>query len=432
MYRHAIKDLIEWKNNPKHLPLIIKGARQVGKTWLMQEFGKKEYKKVAYVSFDSNPRLDILFQGDLNTKRLLDGLGIEVGFKITPKDTLIIFDEIQENPLAITSLKYFAENAPEYDIIAAGSLLGVSYHKGTGFPVGKVESYELRPLSFQEFLLAIKESSILEIIENNNFDMLEVFKDKIIDLLRKYCYVGGMPKAVQEYSETQDYQLVRKIQKNILNDYEQDFSKHIPPEQIERTRLLWNSIPSQLIKENKKCVYGQIKSGARAKDFEISLNWLINSGLVYKISRATEPKMPLKAYEDISAYKLFILDTGLLGAMTDLDVKSLLENDKLFNDYNGAITEQYVLQELKTIKDLPIFYWASNRAELDFVIQNRSEIIPIEAKATMNLQAKSLKSYREKFNPKYVVRTSLANYEENSGLFNIPLFLIKNICKLLG
>lgn len=431
MYRYAINDLIAWKNSSNHMPLIIKGARQVGKTWLMQEFGKTQYEKVAYISFDSNPRLDTLFRKDFNIKRLIDGLNIEVGFNITPKNTLIIFDEIQENPLTLTSLKYFCENAPEYDIVAAGSLLGVAHHKGTGFPVGKVEYLNLYPLSFKEFLLAMNENQILGIIDKNDFEMQKVFKERIIDLLRRYCYVGGMPKAVLSFSQEQDYNLVRKIQRNILSDYESDFSKHIPPEQVERTRLLWNAIPSQLVKENKKCVYGKIKQGARAKDFEIALNWLINSGLVHKVSRVTEPNMPLKAFEDVSAYKLFLLDVGLLGAMTDLDSRSLLENDKLFNDYNGAVTEQYVLQEFKTIGKLPVFYWASNRAELDFLIQYQNNIIPIEAKATINLQAKSLKSFRQKYEPKISIRTSLADYEENTGLFNIPLYDIENVKEII-
>lgn len=431
MYRYAIKDLVVWKNSENHMPLIIQGARQVGKTWLMKEFGKQEYTQVAYISFDNNPRLDTLFQKDFNIKRIIDGLNIEVGFNITPKETLIIFDEIQENPLALTSLKYFSENAPEYDILAAGSLLGVAHHKGTGFPVGKVEYLNLYPLSFKEFLLAVNENLILEIIENNNFDMQKVFKERIIDLLRRYCYVGGMPKVVLSYSEKQDYNLVRKIQKNILADYEGDFSKHIPAEQVERTRLLWNAIPSQLVKENKKCVYGKIKQGARAKDFELALNWLIDSGLVHKISRVSEPNMPLKAYEDVAAYKLFLLDVGLLGAMTDLDAHSLLENDKLFNDYNGAITEQYVLQEFKTLHDLPIFYWTSNRAELDFIIQHKNNIIPVEVKATVNLQAKSLKSFRQKYEPAISIRTSLADNEYNQGLYNIPLFDISNIEEII-
>ncbi|MBQ3565210.1 MAG: ATP-binding protein [Alphaproteobacteria bacterium] len=432
MYRKAINDLMKWKNTKNHMPLIIRGARQVGKTWLMKEFGKQAYKKVAYISFDDAPRLESLFKQDMNIKRIIDGLGIEVGFSITPEDTLIIFDEIQENPLALTSLKYFCENAPEYDIIAAGSLLGVTHHKGTGFPVGKVEYLNLYPLNFQEFLIAVGEKQLLEIIQNNNFEMQKVFKDKIIDLLRRYCYVGGMPKVVSLYAENRDYQEVRKLQNNILNDYENDFSKHISPEQVERTRLLWQAIPSQLIKENKKCVYGRIKEGARSKDFEVSLNWLIDSGLVHKVSRVTDPKMPLKAYEDVSAYKLFLLDVGLLGAMTEIDVRSLLENDKLFNDYNGAITEQYVLQEFKTLGDLPVFYWARNRTELDFVIQLKNEVIPVEAKATINLKAKSLKSFRQKYEPKISIRTSLADYEENNRLFNIPLYDIGNVKQIFA
>ena len=432
MYRKAINDLMKWKNTKNHMPMIIKGARQVGKTWLMKEFGKQAYESVAYISFDDAPRLESLFKQDMNVKRIIDGLSIEVGFSITPENTLIIFDEIQENPLALTSLKYFCENAPEYDIIAAGSLLGVTHHKGTGFPVGKVEYLNLYPLSFQEFLIAVGEKQLLEIIRNNSFEMQKVFKDKIIDLLRRYCYVGGMPKVVSLYAENRDYQEVRKLQNNILNDYENDFSKHIPPEQVERTRLLWQAVPSQLIKENKKCVYGKIKEGARSKDFEISLNWLIDSGLVHKVSRVTDPKMPLKAYEDVSAYKLFLLDVGLLGAMTEIDVRSLLENDKLFNDYNGAITEQYVLQEFKTLGDLPVFYWANNRAELDFVIQLRNEVIPVEAKATINLQAKSLKSFRQKYEPRISIRTSLADYEENNGLLNIPLYDIGNVKRIFA
>ena len=426
MERYALEELVTWKNTPDHMPLIIKGARQVGKTWLMQEFGKTQYKKVAYISFDTNPRLITLFQKDLNIKRLLDALSIEVGINITPKDTLIIFDEIQENPLALTSLKYFCEQAPEYDIIAAGSLLGVSHHSGTGFPVGKVEYLNLHPLSFKEFLLAMNEDQILKIIDDNDFEMQKIFKDKIIELLRKYCYVGGMPKAVLSFSQKNDYKAVRKIQQNILNDYDNDFSKHIPKEQIERTRLLWNAIPSQLVKENKKCVYGKIKKGSRSKDFEIVLNWLIDSGLVHKVSRTVEPHMPLKAFEDPSSYKLFLLDVGLLGAMSDLDVRSILENDTLFNNYNGAITEQYVLQELKTLNTIPIFYWTSNKAELDFLIQYKNYIIPVEVKATVNLQAKSLKSFRLKYNPKISIRTSLANWEENQGLLNIPLYDVSN------
>ena len=431
MQRYAINQLLQWKNNPGHMPLIVRGARQVGKTWLMREFGRKHYKKMAYFSFDNSPRLANIFQQDMNIQRIIDNLDIEAGIAIRPHDTLIIFDEIQECPLALTSLKYFCENAPEYDIIAAGSLLGVASHKGTGFPVGKVEYLNLYPLSFREFLLAMGEESLLKIIEENRFDMQKIFKDRLTDCLRRYCYIGGMPKVVSDFCNTRDYQKARRLQKNILADYENDFSKHIPAEQAERARLLWYAIPSQLVKENKKCVYGRIKEGARSKDFELALNWLIDAGLVYKISRITEPKIPLKAYEDVSAYKLFLLDTGLLAAMNDINAKTILENDALFNNYNGAITEQYVLQELKTIDDIPIFYWANNRSEIDFMIQYGSNVIPVEAKATINLQAKSLKSFRQKYSPAVSVRTSLADYEENNGLWNIPLYSISGIKKIL-
>ena len=306
-------------------------------------------------------------------------------------------------------------------------MLGVAYHRGTGFPVGKVEFLKLNPLSFQEFLIAFGEDMLFRAIQRNNFETLKLFKSKLIDLLRRYCYVGGMPKIVESFCKNKDYNQVRKLQKDILKSYDNDFSKHIPNSHIERTRLLWNAIPSQLIKENKKCVYGKIKEGARAKDFEISLNWLINSGLVNKISKVTEPKMPLKAYEEPSSYKLFLLDVGLLGAMTDLSVKSLLENDKLFNDYNGALTEQFVLQELKSTCNLPIFYWANNRSEIDFILQYKDKIIPIEAKATINLQAKSLKVYMEKYKPEIAIRTSLSDYKINNFLYDIPLYIIGNI-----
>ena len=427
MYRFAINSLIKWKNSQNHKPLILEGARQVGKTWLMKEFGKTQYKKVAYISFDNNPSLCAAFEEDLNINRLIEALNIEAGFKITPNDTLIIFDEIQECPLAITSLKYFNENAPQYDIIAAGSLLGVAYHKGTGFPVGKVEFLKLNPLNFQEFLLAYGEDMLYRAIQRNNFETLKLFRNKLIDLLRRYCYIGGMPKIVESFCKNRDFNQVRKLQKDILKSYDNDFSKHVPNNYIERTRLLWNAIPSQLIKENKKCVYGKIKEGARAKDFEISLNWLINSGLVNKISKVTEPKMPLKAYEEPSSYKLFLLDVGLLGAMTDLDVKSLLKNDKLFNDYNGALTEQYVLQELKSAGNFPIFYWTNNKSEIDFILQYKDKIIPIEAKATINLQAKSLKVYMEKYNPEIAIRTSLSDYKVNKSLYDIPLYAIGNM-----
>lgn len=433
MYRNVIKQLIEWKNRQDKKPLIIKGARQVGKTWLMKEFGKTEYENTAYVNFDNNERMNTLFSGDMNIKRLIAGLQIETDSKINPNKTLIIFDEIQECPKALTSLKYFYENAPEYNIIAAGSMLGVALHNGTSFPVGKIEFMELYPLSFSEFLRALDEKDLLALIERLDFDLIKIFKDRYINLLRQYYYIGGMPEVVSTFIQTRDFNKARNLQKTILMSYEQDFSKHIPHAAVPKLRMLWNSIPSQLARENKKFIYGLIRHGARAKEYETAITWLCDCGLVYKINRISKPGLPLKAYEDIGAFKLFVSDVGLLSAMTELDIKTLLEGDKVFEEFKGALTEQYVLQQFKTVKDLPIYYWTSDTgiAELDFIVQMNREIIPVEAKAATNLKAKSLKSYREKFEPEISIRTSIADYKQEEGLYNIPLYLIEAIWEII-
>lgn len=427
MQRKALNQLIGWKIRKDKKPLVIKGARQVGKTWLMKEFGRTEYKNFAYINFDSNERMTRLFSVDMDTKRLIAGLEIEADCKIILEETLIIFDEIQECPKALTSLKYFYENAPEYNIVSAGSMLGVALHRGTSFPVGKVEFMELYPLSFFEFLKALGEEQLLELIDNLDFELIKIFKDKYINLLRQYYYIGGMPEVVANFVQNKDFKQARTIQKNILMSYEQDFSKHIPHATVPKLRMLWNSVPSQLSKENKKFIYGLIRHGSRAKEYETALAWLCDCGLVYKINRISKPSLPLMAYEDIGAFKLFVSDVGLLSAMTDLDVKTLLEGDKIFEEFKGALTEQYALQQLKTVKDLPIYYWTSDigAAELDFIIQLGREIVPIEAKAATNLQAKSLKSYRAKFEPKISVRTSTADYKKEDGLYNIPLYLLE-------
>lgn len=434
MRRKAINELIDWKNKKGHKPIIIQGARQVGKTWLMQEFGKTQYKQIAYINFDSNDRMLNLFSGDLNVQRLLTGFELEVGFKINSKDTLIIFDEIQECPKAITSLKYFNENVPEFDIVAAGSLLGVAHHEGTGFPVGKVEFMDLYPLSFDEFLGALGEEQLLELAQKQDFQMIKIFKDKFENLIKQYCYIGGMPAVVQDFVNNRDFNAVRAIQKEIITAYEKDFSKHIPANTVEKIRMLWNSIPSQLTKENKKFIYNAVRKGARAKDFETALSWLANCGLVYKVNRIKKPALPITAYEDFDAFKLFILDIGLLGALTNLETKTLLEGNKIFVEFKGAIAEQYVLQQFKTIKDLPIFYWSNetSRSEIDFVIQIDSKVIPIEVKSTTNLKAKSLKIYREKYKPEISIRTSLTDYKEDEGLYNIPLYLIEMIKAIIS
>ena len=433
MYREKIEDLITWKNSKNKQPLIIRGARQVGKTWLMKEFGKQNYKNVAYVHFDNNSRMEELFKGDLVPSKIIEGLQIETGVKIKPKETLIIFDEIQEVPRALTSLKYFQEEAPEYDIIAAGSLLGVALHNGTSFPVGKVQFLDLYPLNYKEFLSAMGEEEILQLLEKKDFELIKVFKTKFIETLKKYYFVGGMPEVVNNFVQNKDYKQVREIQNKILYSYEQDFSKHAPNEIVPKLRLLWNNIPSQLAKENKKFIYGLIRQGARAREFELAMMWLIDCGLVYSVSRVSKPSLPLAAYQDFNSFKLFILDTGLLGAMTGINEKTLLEGNSIFTEFKGALTEQFVLQQLKSMKDVSIFYWSAEKstAEIDFIIQNENKIIPIEVKAEENLQAKSLKTFYEKYNNPNCIRTSMSDYREQEWIKNIPLYYINEILNLI-
>lgn len=433
MYREKLKELEEWKNSSDRMPLIIRGARQVGKTWIMKEFGKNNYKKVAYVNFDGNNRMANLFEGDFDISRILQGIKIETKIDISPEDTLLIFDEIQEVPKALTSLKYFCENAREYHIIAAGSLLGVALHEGTSFPVGKVDFIDLYPLNFTEFLLAIGENELVKLLSEKNIELIKVFKDKFISYLKEYYFVGGMPSAVNKYIESKDYMQVRKVQLKLLQAYEEDFSKHAPNEIVPRLKMLWHSIPAQLAKENKKFIYGLIKEGARAKEYELALSWLMDCGLIYKVDRVSKPNIPLMAYQDTSAFKLYILDVGILGAMTRIDEKVLLEGNEIFTEFKGAFTEQYVLTELKSNKDIPIFYLSSEKAtgEIDFVIQLGINVIPIEVKAAENLQAKSLKVFVEKYNTKKNIRTSMSDYREEEKLVNIPLYCIGNIEKML-
>lgn len=433
MYREKIKELEEWKKSKDRMPLIIRGARQVGKTWIMKEFGKNNYKKVAYVNFDGNNRMERLFESDFDINRIIQGLKIETKVDIDEEDTLIIFDEIQEVPKALTALKYFCENARQFHIIAAGSLLGVALHEGTSFPVGKVDFIDLYPLNFQEFLLAIGEENLVNILNEKDWNLISVFKDKFISYLREYYFIGGMPAAINKYIETKDYRQVRKVQLKLLQAYEEDFSKHAPSEIVPRLKMLWNSIPAQLAKENKKFIYGLIKEGARAKEYELALSWLIDCGLIYKIDRINKPNIPLIAYQDTSAFKLYILDVGILGAMTRIDEKILLEGNEIFTEFKGSFTEQFVLTELKSNKDIPIFYWSAERAtaEIDFLIQLGIDVIPIEVKSSENLQAKSLKAFIEKYNTIKNIRTSMSDYRKEEKLINIPLYAIGNIEKII-
>ena len=426
MFRYGIRDLIRWKNSPGRKPLIIRGARQVGKTWLMREFGKTEYVKYAYINFDNNARMRALFEGDLQIERLVGALQIEAGVSIEAENTLLIFDEVQEVPQALASLKYFYENAPQYHIVAAGSLLGVALHPGTSFPVGKVDFLELYPMNFLEFIQAAGHENLAELLKTQDFTVISSFKSRYVDLLKQYYYVGGMPEAVVRFVESANFTAVREIQKNILLAYEQDFSKHAPSETVPRIRMLWSSIPAQLAKENRKFIYGLIRQGARAREYELAMTWLIDCGLVYKVGRVSKPEMPLTVYQDYDAFKLFVLDVGLLSTLSGLDAKSLLEGSKIFVEFKGTLTEQYVLQQLVSAVGITPFYWSAEKSsgEIDFVFQSGQDVVPLEVKAAENLQAKSLKNYCLKYKPRQAVRTSLSDYRREDWLTNVPLYAI--------
>ena len=429
MYRIALEKLYKWKKSKRRKPLIIEGARQVGKTWLMKEFGSQAYTDTVYINFDSNARMAELFSSDLNTERLIMGIELYAGKKIVPEQTLLIFDEVQEVSRALSSLKYFYENAPQYHIICAGSLLGIALHEGTSFPVGKVDFLNLFPLSFREFLTATAGEQFAELLDKQDYQMIAAFRQTYIDALKQYYFVGGMPEAVQSFAEDKDFNEVREIQKRILTAYEQDFSKHAPIEIVPKIRMIWNSIPSQLAKENKKFIYGLIREGARAKEYEAAMLWLCDCGLVHKVSRVNGTGIPLKAYEDPKAFKLFVVDVGLLGCMTGLRQGTLLDGNGLFVEFKGALTEQYVCQQLKTLDDIGIYYYTNDRGscEVDFIVDNGEQIVPVEVKAEVNLKAKSLKSYCERFSPETAVRTAMTDYRQEDWLINLPLYAIEEL-----
>lgn len=429
MKRNALHELESWKNSKQRKPLIIKGARQVGKTWIMKEFGKIHYQQVAYVNFEQSEILKNTFVTDFNIQRIIHVIQIETGIQIDPANTLILFDEIQEAPRGITALKYFYENAPEYHIIAAGSLLGVTIHPNTSFPVGKVDFLDLYPLDFGEFLQNTNNHGLYEILQQRNKELIVIYHEKLVEQLRLYYYLGGLPEVIASYLENNNLEKAREIQKRILAGYEQDFSKHAPIDIVPRIRLVWSAILKQLSKENKKFIYNTVRPGARAKDFETAINWLVDSGLVYKVNRVETPKYPLIAYADLDVFKLFILDIGLLGALGDLSSKTLLHKNKILTEFKGALTEQYVYQALKSNSKIKTYYWSSDSgtAEIDFLIQLEDQIIPIEVKAEENLQAKSLKVFVEKFKATHAVRTSMSPYRIVDWLENIPLYEINYI-----
>lgn len=400
----------------------------------MKEFGRTHFKYTAYVNFDNNKNMANVFESDYDIDRILMAINVETGVKILPEETLIIFDEIQENPKAIASLKYFYEEAPQYTIIAAGSLLGVAIHNGVSFPVGKVDTLELNPLSFREFLLAIGEEGLVKLIEEMNLSLIESFRDKYIDWLKKYYYIGGMPEVVASFASERDFTEVRHLQKKIIEMYEADFSKHTTANELPRIRMVWNSIPMQLAKENKKFFFGKIKEGARAKDFEIAIVWLLDCGLIKKVYNVSKPAMPLKAYTEFSAFKLYLLDVGLLAAMSELDAKSILDGNAIFVEFKGALTEQFVLQQLIANTEYSPYYYSETKSEgeIDFLIQKEGEIVPIEVKAEENLKAKSLRVYCDKFKPKMAIRTSMSNYREQEWMVNVPLYILDRYIETKG
>lgn len=426
MKRKVYTRFLKWKNSPYRKPLVIKGARQVGKTWLMKEFGKNEYRSVAYINFEKASELAELFVQDFNIQRILSSVQLITGITPVAGETLIIFDEIQSVKRGLLSLKYFYEDAPEYHIVAAGSLLGLSIHEGESFPVGKVDFLNLYPLTFFEFMSAYGKEDLLRTLRERDWTLTNAFRQQYIDLLRLYYYVGGMPEVVSRFIENGNFSEVREIQNTILTAYNNDFSKHTPTHIVSRVKMVWNSIPSQLAKENKKFIFGALKSGGRAKDFEIAIMWLVEAGLLHQVNRCSKVELPLDGFSDAVAFKLFLLDVGLLGAMVNLEAQTLLNGNSFFAQYKGAFTEQYVLQQLKAEVTQSIYYWAAyeGKAEVDFLMQVGSNVFPLEVKAEENLKSKSLISFRNKFHPSVIVRASMSDYREDKAFFNIPLYAI--------
>ena len=425
MERTVLQQLISWKNSDDRKPLILNGARQVGQTWVLREFAKREYKKEAYVICRKNEYARSIFTKDFDVERILRGLRAITSVDITPDDTLIILDEVQDIPEAIEALKYFCEKAPQYHIAVAGSLLGISLHANVSYPVGKVDEINIYPMSFEEFLLAKGEKEIYKSVVAKDYATTNMVHEKLVELLRQYYYVGGMPEAVQKYIDTGALQAVRRIQNRILSGYDIDFSKHAPADQVQRIRMVWRSIPSQLFKENKKFIYGTLRKGARAKDFELAIEWLVNSGLVYKVARCNKLSLPLAIYEDLSAFKLYFLDLGLLGAMVDTEASQILVSNNAFTEYKGGMTEQYVLQQYISHGVSPIYYHKTDdsRLEIDFVVQHSSHILPVEVKAEANVRANSLTMLLANNPDMQAIRYSMLPYKEQGQLTCIPLYM---------
>ena len=426
MERSIYSSLKKWKESPTRKPLILQGARQVGKTYILKEFGAREYSEVVYINCDDNNDMQNMFV-DYDVDRIIRSMSAISGISIKPSTTLLILDEIQEVERGLASLKYFCEKAPEYHVAVAGSLLGITLHEGTSFPVGKVDMLYMYPMDFEEFLLAMGKEQLVELLRNNSWAALTPLRGMLTELLRQYYFVGGMPEAVKTYVEHGDIWEVRSIHSKIIDAYRNDMSKHVPKQQVQRINMVWNSIPSQLARDNKKFIYGALRKGARANDFEIAIQWLVDSGLVHKVHRISKPVVPLKFYEDMASFKLFLLDCGLLGALSETPPEQILIGDNVFEEYKGAFTENYVLQQLKSLPRTFVYYYSNDNStlEIDFVVQHEAHVIPIEVKAEENLRAKSLRQFVTDNAGLHGVRFSMSDYREQDWLTNVPLWAVR-------
>lgn len=426
MERSIYSSLKKWKESPTRKPLILQGARQVGKTYILKEFGAREYSEVVYINCDDNNDMQNMFV-DYDVDRIIRSMSAISGISIKPSTTLLILDEIQEVERGLASLKYFCEKAPEYHVAVAGSLLGITLHEGTSFPVGKVDMLYMYPMDFEEFLLAMGKEQLVELLRSNSWTALTPLRGMLTELLRQYYFVGGMPEAVKTYVERGDIWEVRSIHSKIIDAYRNDMSKHVPKQQVQRINMVWNSIPSQLARDNKKFIYGALRKGARANDFEIAIQWLVDSGLVHKVHRISKPVVPLKFYEDMASFKLFLLDCGLLGALSETPPEQILIGDNVFEEYKGAFTENYVLQQLKSLPRTFVYYYSNDNStlEIDFVVQHEAHVIPIEVKAEENLRAKSLRQFVTDNAGLHGVRFSMSDYREQDWLTNVPLWAVR-------
>lgn len=427
-----MRKLVDWKNEPARKPLLLQGARQVGKTWLAEELGRTAFRRTAHVVFLDNDAMLRAFEGSLSPDRLLPIISAETGVPVGDPETLIILDEVQECPRALTALKLFCELRPEVPIVAAGSLLGVALHRGVSFPVGKVDHLYLNPMTFYEFLLATGNDALAEAAAEPDTDMLTVFSEKLTDLLRQYFYVGGMPEAVEAFARSRDFGAARSVQLRLLTDYELDFSKHASPLLSERIREVWHSVPSQLARENSKFIYSAVRPGGRARKYEEAIGWLADAGLVTRVDRVSKPGLPLSAYKDLSAFKLYLLDVGLLAASSRLDLKTLFDGSALFQEFKGSLTEQYVCQQLAACNGVTPYYWADGRssAEVDFIYDRSGAVIPVEVKAGENLRAKSLKAFAAKYRIPRSLRFSLSGPRDEGWLLNMPLYAANAIPRI--